>query len=370
MCRQNRLKLFSTFLFLLSGLAFSYPEMLRHNYTSCTACHVSPNGGGMLTPYGHTLSSELLSSFGSEKQAGFMHGFVKHPEWMGIGGDVRWAETYLNSSTLEKYRFIFMQADVEPGFFYKQFSLVGTLGYQNKDSLHYTGSSFISRRHYLMWQPDEHTAVRAGRFYPAYGINVADHMVATRRSLGWDEGEETYNLEASYSHERFEVFLTGIFGRPEEKSLHKDTGVALRAGLNFWEGSKVGLGYYYGKNDKDISRHLTGPFLILGFTHHLYLLEEMDFVTQSTPTTTTTSGLVNYARLGYEFYKGVHVFLSQEYAKMDFTSDLTRSQAYGLGFIWYPIPHVETTIQYTNRKTDALGTTAYDFAYFMFHYYF
>ena len=367
MYKQSRLLLLTSL--FISQLAFSFPEMLRHGYSSCTACHVSPNGGGLLTPYGRTLSAELLSSFGSEKQAGFMHGFVKTPEWLGVGGDVRWVETYLNNQAVEKYRFIFMQADVEPGFFYKQFSVVGTLGYQSKDSYNYTGSDFISRRHYVMYQPTEQISVRAGRFFPAFGVNFADHTILTRRNLSWEEGAETYNLEAAYTREKFDVFVTGIFGRPEYKDLHRDTGFALRGSYNFGEGSKAGLGYYFGKNDLNVARHLAGPFLIWGITHHLYLMEEIDFISRSTNSAPSVSGALNYTRLGYEFYKGMHVFATQEYSKMDFNADLTRSQAYGLGVMWFPIPHLDLSLQYTNRKSDALATTFYDFAWFQMHYY-
>ncbi len=366
---QKQLKFFSLLIVLFSSIGFGYPEMIRHNYTSCTACHVSPNGGGMLTGYGRTLSSELLSQFGSEKQAGFMHGFVNTPEWLGVGGDVRWAETYSNTPTVEKARFIFMQADAELAAFVKNFTVVATAGVQEEDSYNYTGSAFISRRHYVMWNANDNITLRGGKFLTAYGINTPDHMITTRRNLGWDEGSETYNLEASYSNDDFDVFLTGVFGRPENKDLHKDTGVALRASLNLFKSSKVGLGYYYGKNDNEIKRHLAGPYFIIAFSPHFYLLEEVDYQNTSTATISGTSGIVNYTKLGYEFYKGTHVTLTQEYSKSNFNNDLSQSQAYGLGLQYYPIPHVEVGLTYQKRKTDALYSTFYDFAWFQFHYY-
>lgn len=360
---------FSLVLFFFSTVGFTYPEMIRHNYTSCTACHVSPNGGGMLTPYGRTLSSELLSQFGSEKQAGFLHGFVNTPEWLGVGGDIRWAETYMNTPSVERAKFIFMQADAEVAAFVKNFTFVTTLGAQEETSYNYTGSEFISRRHYILWNPNENIAVRAGKFLTAYGINTPDHMIMTRRNLGWDEGGETYNLEASYSNDTFDVFLTGVFGRPEKSDLHKDTGVALRAALNLFKSSKVGLGYYYGKNDNEVKRHLVGPYFILAFTPHFYLLEEIDYQNTTTPTVSGTSGIVNYTRLGYEFIKGIHVSLTQEYSKANFNVDLSKSQAYGLGVLYYPFPHFEMGLTYQRRKTDALYSNFYDFAWLQFHYY-
>src|ERR1700722_15897581 len=51
--------------------AFAFPEMARHGYTQCTACHVSPAGGGVLTEYGRELSSDLLSTWSHGNESAF-----------------------------------------------------------------------------------------------------------------------------------------------------------------------------------------------------------------------------------------------------------------------------------------------------------
>ncbi len=58
----------------LAGWAF--PDMIRHNYSNCTICHVSPTGGGLLTPYGRALSVEVLSSWGGETEGSVLHGLL------------------------------------------------------------------------------------------------------------------------------------------------------------------------------------------------------------------------------------------------------------------------------------------------------
>jgi len=40
------------------------PMFLAKQYTRCTACHYSPTGGGLLTPYGRLLSHRELSTTG------------------------------------------------------------------------------------------------------------------------------------------------------------------------------------------------------------------------------------------------------------------------------------------------------------------
>jgi hypothetical protein len=51
--------------------AHAYAWMLKHNYTSCGACHTDPSGGELLTSYGRTMSAEGLSMKwgGAEGQA-------------------------------------------------------------------------------------------------------------------------------------------------------------------------------------------------------------------------------------------------------------------------------------------------------------
>ena len=42
---------------------------LAKQYTRCTACHYSPTGGGLLTPYGRLLSHRELSTSGANGAA-------------------------------------------------------------------------------------------------------------------------------------------------------------------------------------------------------------------------------------------------------------------------------------------------------------
>ena len=43
------------FVFLAARSAQAYPNMIRLGYTSCATCHVSPQGGGVLTRYGRGI---------------------------------------------------------------------------------------------------------------------------------------------------------------------------------------------------------------------------------------------------------------------------------------------------------------------------
>src|SRR5262249_25100183 len=49
--------------------ASAEPMFLAKQYTRCTACHYSPTGGGLLTPYGRLLSHRELSTTGGTATA-------------------------------------------------------------------------------------------------------------------------------------------------------------------------------------------------------------------------------------------------------------------------------------------------------------
>jgi hypothetical protein len=110
---------------------YAFPEMVRHGYINCTACHVSPAGGGLMSPYGRSMSKEILSRWSYEGEENLAHGAIKNEKinaWISgveevgfnIGGDFRYIQLYRNSETLEQGKFFPMQRDVEMAFrFYK-----------------------------------------------------------------------------------------------------------------------------------------------------------------------------------------------------------------------------------------------------------
>ena len=53
----------------LTAHASAEPMFLAKQYTRCTACHYSPTGGGLLTPYGRLLSHRELSTSGASATA-------------------------------------------------------------------------------------------------------------------------------------------------------------------------------------------------------------------------------------------------------------------------------------------------------------
>lgn len=349
--------------------AVAFPELVRHNYANCTACHVNPSGGGVLTQYGRGLSSAVLSTWGEEKEGMFAYGIMKPPDWLELGGDLRLLnisqQTAPTSSA--RTRMVLMQADVEAAITYKIFTAVGTAGIQ--DAALYPDNRFISRRHYGLFYFSDELSLRAGRFLQAYGINIADHPSVTRRDLGLDQGQETYNVELAWLGEKWNAYTTGIFSRPDIAEEIREKGVSTSLSYFFLDRFRVGANYFFGTSHT-ANRHVFGPFFILGFTPRLFLLSEVDLQRNFARTFREPQwGAAVYQRLNYEMVQGLHVFLTQQYSKLNFAKDSTRKEVYGLGIQFFPRPHLEFELVGEKRCAVAVSNDFSEWVYLLTHFY-
>ncbi len=341
---------------VLPTQALGYAELVRKGYVNCTSCHHSPTGGGVLTSYGRALSADEISAWASEGESDFAYGAFAVPEGVDLGGDLRVVQTYRDTPRAREGRFILMQADLEAALTKGPLKGVGTVG------VDFDGQP-ISRRHYFLASLSDEAAVRVGRFSPAFGVNVPDHVIVTRRGLGWDQNSETYNVEGSWIGEGLNLYATGVFGRP---GLEK--GAAASMAVPLAEGRfKVGSSYFYGTLSGS-TRHVFGPHAVLAFSPEWVLLSELDAQLEQSGGS-TTRGLAAYHRLSYEFSKGWHAVATQEFSKLDFTRNSSLVEVYGLGLNAYPRPHLEVQLLWSLQKVAALGGHFSDFAWLVAHFY-
>lgn len=366
------MKLFEIIIFFLifSFKAHSFPENVRHGYFSCTTCHVSPSGGDVLTPYGRSLSSELMSTWGSSKMAGFLFSDLedetKNPTWFRAQIYLKGVQTRRNSSTIEKAEFIPMQSDLELGYDGEKFAIIAAAGYRANDSTKQL-KEFYSRRHYALFRPNENWALRGGKFMFAFGLNGPDHVTATRRGLNWDQGTESYNLEASYNGEMSSTILTLVNDSPEEKSFNKDKGFAVTQAFFIGGKSKVGISAFKG-NQAAYDRIVAGPFWIWSITKDLYL--DSEFFNQNKILITSAirqNGYVTFHRLGYEVAKGLTVFGQFDRSYLNVSDENSQFDSYGPGIQWLPYPHVELKSYLGKEKS--FGQAATDFWWLMLNIY-
>lgn len=357
------------FLFVFTSKAWAFPENVRHGYFSCTACHVSPSGGGVLTPYGRSLSSELMSTWGTTKNADFL---FSNPEdeakmlWLRQQVFIKGVQTYRDTPQVEKAKFIPMQADYEIGIDLEKYAFVSAFGFRANDSS-LDLKEFFSRRHFILYRFSDQIIGRIGKFMQSFGLNGPDHITATRRGLGWDQGSESNNLELNYLGELFNHTLTLISNSPEEKSITKDQGVSFNSSYFLNGHSRIGVSAYLGQQ-KDFERIVFGPYTTVSITEKIFLNSEIFFQDKSFKNGTNNQrGYASFSRLGIEAVKGLTPFVQIDRSFLNDSDRSTQFDSYGIGAQWLPYPHLD--IMLFGGKEKAATREATDFAWLMFNVY-
>ena len=351
--------------------------MVRKGYTQCATCHVSPSGGGLLTEYGRALSQEALSrgqffferaleAVGAtekddrsrEAEAAFFYGTIALPKGLNLGGDLRLLQTFVDSPSAVSGRFIPMQADLEAAYKTGRLTLLAAGGRRETGTAATSFSQVIlSRRHWVSvdlgpQEKAEAVQVRAGRFFPAFGVMDPDHTLVTRRGLGFDQERETYNLEASVLGELGQVSLAAVGGRFNSSGAFDTSTAAVvaQAVLALGTSYRVGLDGYVTQ-----TRLITGAHAILGFTPEFFAWTQADLIRGSAG----TLGWVEATQLGWEFARGIQLYARQEYLRDPDLAAAFFSEAYTLGLKYYPRTHWEFLFG-AQKARDRVVPTAFD----------
>lgn len=367
---MNQFWFISCLLFAVSSSAFAYPELSRHGYTNCTSCHLSPSGGGLLTPYGRELSKEILSTWAKDGEQYFAYGKISHDEKVLLGAFFRGLQAHREDRNSKVGRFILMQADAEAGYDGGKWALAGTLGRQEIRSGLKSDGRIFSRRHYALYRPSDTVQVRAGKFLRFYGLNDPNHNLYVRRDLGFGFDTETYNLELSYLGENvsaYATYLRGSLGEDRFSQLRENAGT-FSISYFLQEKQKLGFSAYLGESDLS-ERKLFGPWLIVEFFPKLFLLSEFDRQFKSLrPTGSKQNGYAMSHRLNYEVMQGLIPFLSYDRKQLNSGDPATKHHAYGLGVQAFPRPHWELVASW-QRETLLLNKSRSDLLSLMLHFY-
>jgi hypothetical protein len=351
-------------LFSLSAQAWAFPEMTRHGYTQCTACHLSPSGGGVLTAYGRQMSEEVLSAWGYKGEGQVLHGALKaDPAEKGIlaGGDVRSAQIHRKNSSVRTGRFFLMQANLDLAYQYDRYAAMISVGQIEEPLSGRVQGNLNATRFYGMVNLTEAWALRAGRFMPAFGLNMPDHVLVTKQGLGLQPWMQYDTAETSLLTENWSLFAGVSKTVDNTPKIFAENAVNLHGTYNFGERFKAGASGWYGENDANI-RRLYGVNAILGFTHHLYNLTEVDFSRDS-----LRNGMFAMSRLGYEVRKGIIPYVQYQHQHADLEDRGTVTRYYTLGGHFFPRPHFEVSGQWSKVRNAREWS---DDAYLLVHYYF
>jgi hypothetical protein len=365
---MRRLLALVLMLVAFTNVAHAFPENIRHGYVNCTSCHVSPTGGGTLSPYGRSLAAEVVSKWSYKGEEDFLHGLLKEdamPEWLQVGGELRGLQLWTRTKTLDQKKWIPMQTDLEVAVHIGKLTLDSTLGPNYQP---HKNNALLSRRYFAMYNITDEASVRAGRFYPQFGILVPDHYLATRSDIGFDELQERENIEGAWNNEKWSFFLTGSQSPGEVDKSIRETSVSAQGDRIISDQMKAGLSLWSG-HAETFDRFMTSVHGTLGFSKNTFLLS--DFVNQWQKSFgTETRGFFNFDRFGYELSKGLVVFGQLDYSKSDLSSPDTERIAVGPGIQFFPRPHFEFLAIWEKLRHGRSENPFSDYAFLLAHYYF
>ena len=194
-----------------AGPASAEPTFLSKQYPRCTACHYSAAGGGLLTPYGRSLSREEISTFGRQAtsgvpaagtttgEEGFLFGALGSESPLQLGLDVRPSHLDIDvpGRTIADRNFL-MNLDLQAAWRQDRWTAYGAIGRAPGSG----DGEPVSYEHWVAYQVTDGVTVRGGRFLPAYGVRFADHTSFTRERLDLAQDDQVYGVEVGVSTDR------------------------------------------------------------------------------------------------------------------------------------------------------------------------
>lgn len=357
--------------FKASGL-HAFPTFIMHGYPTCVTCHYNPSGGGALTPYGKLIAQELMGTFNDSQTAlpwllgsdEVTPGKKPGPEGKFVASLLlRGAQTYFDTPLVKRSAFRKMQADLEVGYVTPEgWQAMMAFGPRLDGSSDGSGSSstILTRRAWV-GKVTQQYAVRAGKFFPEYGLYLPNHNIPTRKGLFFNHHQEPYMVQGTYFGEQQDItlgLLEGAHGTELADKRGYVTTWAYRSKTYRFGVSRldaVHIDEVEGKKSEDTSgaetphdhyrpRSLSyGVFGQVGLSHEAYILFEGDEKHVVNSKNYKQKSRVAHLETGLNLFKGVTPLLSLDYQR-EFQSDFqVRSPQLGLQFL--PITHTEVVVQ-------------------------
>lgn len=333
-----------------AATAHAYPQYQLSKEQSCSACHVTPTGGGLLNDYGELVAEEE-SQFGGNPA--FLHGAVELPEWLNVGGDIRLAGGAHDNGKGIAGAVIPMQTEL---YLHAERGAIGVYAIGGLTPKENSIAPF-SREHFILWKQGEGEGLyaRAGRFMPVMGLRLAEHPYYVRRFGGTPLHSEVYGANVGWLSPELEAHLTAFIADPLVDSIERGDGAALYVEKRFGNKS-VGLIDRYTTSDTDtrLQGGLTGKVWLEG--SKLLLSAEgqvirQDFKLDRGPTRVQLVGqlLATYfARPGLWVELGVGHF-DEDQAVADLERDSVDVNVH-----FFPISHLELVLM-TRLQLIGLG---------------
>lgn len=357
--------------------AFAYPWMVRHQYTNCSSCHVSPSGSGLLTEYGRAQMQLLLPTRWhkpptpppgqevevEEPKPGLANGAIPLPEWLDVGASFRGGGFLIDNPRDGLVMFpVLMVADLRAAVRWNHVHLSGSLGYDPKGALlaavtPFPSNNLVSRNHWIgVDLADEQVFIRAGRIELPFGLRNVEHVSWVRSETRTDiNSSQQHGVAVAINSGPLRGEVMGIAGNFQlRQPEYRERGYSAYAELALAPTATLGASSLVTFADKDLVtanpnalRQAHGLFARWAIVEPLVMLAEEDLLVSSSPAAPTDVGQVGFLQLDYEVIRGLHLIATGE--------TLTERGTDGLGgwlsASWFITPNVEFRVDSIYRRT-------------------
>lgn len=340
------------FVVMMGGTALAYPQFQLGKDQTCSSCHLSPSGGGLLNENGRSVANSI-SKFSSNPDV--LDGLITPPDWLDLGGDFRGNAGYIQApfKTLDMFP---MQADLEASAHFSGFRAYATVGFRPTQDGNETATAVWSREHWLMWQNQENSPyglfVRIGRMMPVLGLRLAEHPDYIRRYGGTALYTETYGAQVAYIDKRYEVHASGFLADPLIDTVDTARGGALYGEYRLTEHASVGAEGMIQSTDDDRRYRggLTGKLFIPG--PDVQLQAEVQMVGDKVLAGGFTKQIVGYALASTEIGSGLQLDVGLGHYDEDLAVKNLDRDCVDVNLHWYATSHIELV---WNNRYEMLG---------------
>jgi hypothetical protein len=352
---------------VLASSAWAEPMLLAKQYTRCTACHYSPTGGGLLTPYGRLMSHRELSTTGGTAAApaagaeddphgeqAFLYGALTDalgPVHLGL--EIRPSYLRIGFPGGHQDMNLLMQLDLIGAVQRNGWTAYATAGREPggsavRDGRTLSDGAFISYEHWIGYQSEKGLGIRAGRFIPAYGVRFADHNTYSRIFLDLDRNDQVYGVEVSDTIGRSLVQAMVSPGKAE--AILHDSGHVGFSTAGRWQfdltprATIVGSGFYRHSTDLDPKSGSAGGAFGFAPKPRVSIWTEVDAKMQVNTAGGTQWVVVNETSV--EVYRGIWLKFSPQVLTSGGAPGSSKLQRLALAADLLPRTHWNVNVSY------------------------
>jgi len=289
---------------------FAYPNMIRLGYPTCSACHVSPQGGGVLNRYGKGIDFAQTIRAGEPPGSEQPAGTTARLLWdirasLAVDGAPQTATQYGLNTSMRAAIGLSAQQQVVYAFSVRSPSLSTTRSMG--------AASLGMSRLYYMFQPKDGLALVVGRDDLPTGLGLPGANSFYRSVNNPSVSSTPTQVKLFWWNKRWQVATYG-YGPDgnETQPQYEARGIGGLVGLNLSDRAVVGLTTRVSKSDA-FDRKNAGLFARVGLTKHLGFMAEHDVTERSLSTGRQFTDLAGHAEMFFVPWNWLQTALAAEH---------------------------------------------------------